>query len=392
MKNKFLLVVLIGVLSFEGYAQKSVPSRPDFNRWSIDGGIGLTKPYHRFSQEYWSATPDFFSGDIGVRYMLNEYFGLKADFGYNHFTNADKSKDFSTNSYRIDFQGVANVGRVLKFEEWTKTLNLLVHGGFGLGGLDYDSFSSLDHVGNAIAGITGQVKLSPRVAFNLDLSVLVNIRQQEGFDGHYPYTGSDVKGFVFDGTAGISYYLGKNKEHADWIVRTDDYSDLYNQIAALEDEMKSGKREDPRLQQIDDLNRRMNNLDKKVDAISVPKPETYDDLIRQIINGGYLNIYFDYNSANIDKTSTGVLNALRTYLRDNPEKNVMMSGYADERGTDEYNMKLSEERAKAVAKVLVKAGIDSSRIHAEGKGEDKSVDPKSPEARRLARRVSFTVK
>ena len=76
----------------------------------------------------------------------------------------------------------------------------------------------------------------------------------------------------------------------------------------------------------------------------------------------------------------------------NPNVNVDLLGFADERGTEEYNIKLSQKRADAVAKMLSDAGVDPSRLNATGKGEDISIDKSTPEAYQLARRVSFVVK
>ena len=71
---------------------------------------------------------------------------------------------------------------------------------------------------------------------------------------------------------------------------------------------------------------------------------------------------------------------------------VDLLGYADERGTEEYNLKLSQKRADAVAKMLADAGVDPSRLNAQGKGEDISLDKTTPEAYQLGRRVTFVIK
>lgn len=64
----------------------------------------------------------------------------------------------------------------------------------------------------------------------------------------------------------------------------------------------------------------------------------------------------------------------------NPDMPVAVHGYCDERGTEEYNMKLSQRRANAVKNYLVAKGIPSSRITAEGHGENDPVDPRHNEA------------
>ncbi|MDE2447278.1 MAG: OmpA family protein, partial [Alphaproteobacteria bacterium] len=71
---------------------------------------------------------------------------------------------------------------------------------------------------------------------------------------------------------------------------------------------------------------------------------------------------------------------------------VQVTGHADERGSEAYNMGLSENRAKTVIDALVKAGVDGLRMNAVGMGKTKPLDPShTPDALRKNRRVEFTV-
>ena len=79
-------------------------------------------------------------------------------------------------------------------------------------------------------------------------------------------------------------------------------------------------------------------------------------------------------------------------MKKNPGVNVEIKGYADELGPEDYNMKLSERRAKSVYDLLVASGVDASRLSYKGYGEDTSVDKSSADARQMARRASFEVK
>jgi OOP family OmpA-OmpF porin len=79
-------------------------------------------------------------------------------------------------------------------------------------------------------------------------------------------------------------------------------------------------------------------------------------------------------------------------LKRNPGVKVEVKGYADELGPEDYNIKLSESRAKAVYDLIVASGVDASRVTYKGYGEDTSVDKASADARQMARRASFEVK
>lgn len=391
MRNKFLLTALIGLFFTGAIAQES--SQPTFNKWFIEGGIGVNKPYYEYAPGYSTSTPTFFTGELGVRYMLNELFGLKLGFDYNSFSE-DDGPEFDTKQYGASLEGVINAGRLMKFETWTKTFNLLAHGGAGVSRLDYDlNGVDDDWVGNILGGLTVQAKLSPRVSLYVDGTAKANYRQGYTWDGAVAGPGKNP--ILFKGTIGLSIALGKNSSSADWYLREGSVFDaLDSRVSALESGLSSNDTKDGQLSnRVDDLGRKVNDLDRKVNAIPTDRGgASADEVIAKLINDGYVNIYFDLGSSKPQGGSISAINTLKAYLAANSGVNVQLNGYADERGTEEFNQKLSQKRADAVAKLLTDAGIDASRITAEGKGEDISVDSTSATAYQLARRVSFSVK
>ena len=397
MKNKFSLMFIMVLFVAGTYAQESTKEVPAYNRWSIEGGIGMTKPYGHWSAGYDASTPDFFASELGVRYMLNQYFGIKMNLTYNQFSEGDDYLPFTTDLYNVSLQGVANVGRVLKFETWTKTFNVLAHAGMGAGAMEFDSDSESsgaddEHIGNFLAGGTLQVKLSPRVSLYGDATWMANFRHHVAFDGG-KISDKDSRSGVINGTIGLSVALGKNAVHADWYLSDRAITDAFDsRLTAVENGLAENKAGDQKLAgRVDELGRKVDDLDRKVASLPTTTETDPNELIAKLINDGYVNIYFDFNSTKV-KGATNTINVLRTYLVNNPNVNVDLLGYADERGTEEYNIKLSQKRADAVAKMLSDAGVDPSRLNAQGKGEDISIDKTTPEAYQLARRVSFVVK
>lgn len=81
-------------------------------------------------------------------------------------------------------------------------------------------------------------------------------------------------------------------------------------------------------------------------------------------------IYFNYNQANIDAQYRPVLDAHASLLRDFPELNVRLEGHADERGSREYNVALSERRAFSVLDYMKVKGAKQSQADVVGYGEE----------------------
>ncbi len=104
-------------------------------------------------------------------------------------------------------------------------------------------------------------------------------------------------------------------------------------------------------------------------------------------------VHFYVNSYVIRRISYPLLTRLGKLIGDHPEyTHVSVEGHADERGPDNFNQKLSEDRARAVMDFLIKQGIAQDRLSSLGFGSSKPlVDKKSEYALLLNRRVEFTV-
>ncbi len=85
-------------------------------------------------------------------------------------------------------------------------------------------------------------------------------------------------------------------------------------------------------------------------------------------------VYFETNKAIIKPVSYNILNAVAATLKANPQiKQIEIQGHTDERGSDDYNLRLSDDRANAVRRYLINRGVESSRLLAKGYGETKPV-------------------
>lgn len=105
-------------------------------------------------------------------------------------------------------------------------------------------------------------------------------------------------------------------------------------------------------------------------------------------------VQFETAKAVIRPMSFGLLDEVATVIKDHPDAGrIEVAGHTDDRGSDAYNQKLSEDRAKSVMTYLVeKAGVDPARLLAVGYGETRPIATNKTEAgRELNRRVEFNL-
>jgi outer membrane protein OmpA-like peptidoglycan-associated protein len=104
------------------------------------------------------------------------------------------------------------------------------------------------------------------------------------------------------------------------------------------------------------------------------------------------NVFFDFDKATLKPESSTELDRLVKILLDNPTIKIELSGHTDSKGSDEYNLKLSESRAKACVDYLVAKGIKADRLTYHGYGETKPIDTNdTEEGRANNRRTEFKI-
>ncbi len=110
------------------------------------------------------------------------------------------------------------------------------------------------------------------------------------------------------------------------------------------------------------------------------------------------NIYYDYEKFSLRDESLGSLDTLARMIRENPDLIIEIGSHTDNRGEEDYNLKLSQKRAESVVKYLIRKGVEQDRLVPKGYGETVQIAPNehpdgtdNPEGRQLNRRTEFKV-
>ncbi len=128
-----------------------------------------------------------------------------------------------------------------------------------------------------------------------------------------------------------------------------------------------------------------------------PDPEKLGITIQKTNQGTRLSIpekvLFNFNQFFLKPEAREALHLVAEMLKKEPEKNVLITGYTDNIGSDQYNLQLSLQRAQSVADYLIYVeGIKNNRIKIEGKGKANPVaDNSTEQGRAKNRRVEIMI-
>jgi len=437
MKKITLLSLLLAstasVLAQKNEVKKdTTPS--DYNKWTIEATVGQAKGVRPYSLGYYSSDPGTFFGkpqansfSLAGRYMFSPIFGLKTGLHFEEIKNIKNngSLPFKMQQIGISFQGVVNANRLFKIQEQMGRLAILIHGGLKIDAMtsktaniieNDHNYNVTEYNGGLLVGVTPEFRVSKKLSLILDVTVQSNYRQHFNWDGTYSEIENNLNGQLVTTSFGLTYSFGRNELHGDYTILTDknieEIEALNKRIGGVETLMNdtdkdgvadyldqennsvAGVAVDTRGKMVD-INRNgvPDELERYIDKTSKETSEKSNvDMIKRLVNEGYVTTYFDTNKVQPTNVSTEGIDFIRTYLKNNPTATVDIIGHADEIGSSDRNDALSKGRAEAVKAILVKAGIDASRLNILGTGEDTSVDVDSEGARKLVRRVTFKIK
>jgi len=98
-----------------------------------------------------------------------------------------------------------------------------------------------------------------------------------------------------------------------------------------------------------------------------------------VVRGEYSPVQFGYDSSSVAPDQEPKVNAVASALKGSG-KTVIVAGFTDERGTEEYNRSLGEKRALAVREALIASGMKANNVQTVSFGKEMPVDPGSGES------------
>lgn len=134
------------------------------------------------------------------------------------------------------------------------------------------------------------------------------------------------------------------------------------------------------------------DMDKQAKELTQAVPTAEVSRVGEGINMTFdASLAFHINSAKISDSYKTDLNAAASVFKKYQDTNILIEGHTDDTGSEEYNMSLSQKRAKAVSDYLVSQGIDRSRLTTKWYGETQPKYPNDEANRAKNRRVELAI-
>jgi outer membrane protein OmpA-like peptidoglycan-associated protein len=164
------------------------------------------------------------------------------------------------------------------------------------------------------------------------------------------------------------FNISENRVKLDWYGEENRTNDCGDGVPCPETEHQLNRRSELILEAFPDQ-----NVDYELPTELLGKDICDPAALFSALNHDVPTIYFDFDKANLRPVHKTELERLALYLQRMSGLNLQIQGHTDQRGNEDYNMKLSERRAKAVMDYLIKRGVEVDRMDSEWMGKTKPV-------------------
>ena len=399
---KIVLTVSLLVASTNVFAQNTgKPEYPHYgfwSNWSIGTSLDLNNQAvmggYSFGDK-WRVSTNI-GMDIFAQQKLNHAFDWRLRFGFPNFWEPRMSNDAESegNGYLMDRHATLtldmlfSINNALKGYDPDRRFNLYIFAGGGLG-LSFNPDSSIVDYGHVGITLDGGLGMSYR--FGESHNIFAEYGYDVNGDAPHPSTFFSDALHHTNRIFRIGYFYCFGVTAADQAVAAqkamlsqENFGALNSQVNNLENQVAASRNNEKRLENRiaeleDQLAEARANQGNNGNVANGGNNAAASELQATIdrIKAEQLNFYampfsvlYDVNDWKVSDDEMDKVKAVARVLKDNPDVKIMVVGFADYTGSDQYNMKLSERRANEVKRLLTKKyGIDENRISTDYKGK-----------------------
>ena len=328
---------------------------------SLDGGISLFYSpedgciFDNFTQriapnvglnfgKWWTPV---FGTRIGLDYMsANSSTGLTTAFGYQDEVSYNNLYVQKHQGLRPHIDGMVDLVNLFGGYSKTRVYSLVIYGGFGYGyGWAADQPISS---GRWDTEIRGGLINSFHVSKAVDVNIELKVSKFDSSLSQEPTT--DFTNLMASANVGIAYKFNERGWEAPVVPIVVPVIPKY-----------SAAEGDALVARLQEANNRIKELESELVATNETLAQTMNAAC--VDEAPAFTIYFDINQSAINACNRKVVKAMAAAIKADPNTRYVVTGYADkETGTDAFNAKLREARAKSVYNALVKYGVNPDQL------------------------------
>ena len=323
--------------------------------WGIDAQFIMGNMYGEKNNRYFKG--DFLDYSMNIRFSINQLVAFgplgdkwdiygKVGLGVNWFRSRLRRLD--NDSFMLVDEVYRNLGGYPNPPGWQDDDYLVM-------GYDKkDPEKKTDRETELVVPIGAGVRY--RINKSFDLGVEMSMRNLTADNLDVNLTGADNDTYMLTAFTATYKFGKKNKRHARWTYK--DFNLAY----------ESQRATDPLAIRLDSLKA---ELDRLAGLDSIITTKSYQKFEKVVFEEGVsASVFFDFDKSTVKKSEHRQLARVARALKRDKSINMVISGYCDDRGSFEYNLKLSERRCNAVVDAMVNDfGIDRSRFTTDPKGE-----------------------
>ncbi len=358
--KKTLLLSAMGLMTLGASAQQAIQQPSFSDNWSIGLNGGVTTPM--VNKPFFESMRGTFGATLAKQ--ITPTFGLGVEGNASVNTSSwygPKSSTAIDGSYVGAFGTVDLMNLFGGYPGYARPFSIAAIAGAGWGHDYYNKEVGKDHNYAATkAGLNFNFNVSPDLSIVVQPSVVWDLSDADVKQTSAAY---DARKAAFNLTAGVTYNIG-GRNFTPVVPMDPALIDALNsQVNALRADLDASAAANAVAQQtIADLNYQLQQKPTVVETTEV---------VTEVNN--YLNsvryVFFKIGSSVITPDQMPNVEMIAAYMKNHPNSNVVIKGYASKDGPEDVNIRLANARAESVKNALIKKyGVPASRIKAEGEG------------------------